>query len=157
MKFHLSSLMSSDSDIKIVDSGNEGDDYSEEEDVYEVEKIVNHRRRGNKTQYFIKWKGYPSSENTWEDEDNLNCDELLQEYLEKVRKNEELTRIKSKPIPQPKKIIDIFKRDGVIYYKALYRDGNTGEIDSVSLRKLRPLVAIDFLESRANFKIVESI
>ena len=32
---------------------------------YEVEEILNHRKRGRGYQYLIKWKGYPSSENSW--------------------------------------------------------------------------------------------
>ncbi|KAK9764480.1 hypothetical protein K7432_018677 [Basidiobolus ranarum] len=67
---------------------NEEEKEEEEEEVYVVEKVVNHRKRGNKTQYFLKWKGYPQEDNTWEDEDNLFCHELIDEYL----KSKELPR-----------------------------------------------------------------
>ena len=40
----------------------------EGEEVYEVETILKHRRRGRKYQYYIKWKGYPITEATWENE-----------------------------------------------------------------------------------------
>ena len=33
----------------------------EGEEVYEVETILSHRRRGQGYQYFIKWQGYPIS------------------------------------------------------------------------------------------------
>ncbi|KAK9760188.1 Chromobox protein 3, variant 2 [Basidiobolus ranarum] len=66
----------------------ENEEFEEEEDtieeskeVYVVEKVVNHRKRGGKTQYFLKWKGYPEEDNTWEDEDNLFCHELIEAYL----------------------------------------------------------------------------
>ena len=36
-----------------------------------VERIVNSRKRGNKTEYQIKWQGYSSKENTWEPPDDL--------------------------------------------------------------------------------------
>jgi hypothetical protein len=38
------------------------------EEEYEVEQIIDVRRFGKKQswQYFVKWKGYPDSENTWE-------------------------------------------------------------------------------------------
>jgi Chromo (CHRromatin Organisation MOdifier) domain len=39
--------------------------------LYEVEKILSSRKVGRGTQYLIKWKGYPESENTWEPERNL--------------------------------------------------------------------------------------
>ncbi|KAK9764685.1 hypothetical protein K7432_018673 [Basidiobolus ranarum] len=51
-----------------------------EEEVYVVEKVVKHRKRDGKVQYFLKWKGYPHSENTWEDEDNVFCTDLIEEY-----------------------------------------------------------------------------
>ena len=38
----------------------------EREQVYEVERIVKHRRRGRGYQYYIKWKGYPENKATWE-------------------------------------------------------------------------------------------
>ena len=38
----------------------------EGEEVYEVETILNHRRRGRQYQYFIKWQGYPISNTSWE-------------------------------------------------------------------------------------------
>jgi hypothetical protein len=60
-----------------------GESVAEEEDEgWEVEKIVGERIRQGKRQYQLKWKGWNSSDNTWEDEENLNCDLLLQEYRE---------------------------------------------------------------------------
>ena len=49
-------------------------DLLEEQEVYEVEMIVKHRRRGRGYQYFIKWKGYPIEEATWELETNISKD-----------------------------------------------------------------------------------
>lgn len=56
-------------------------------DVYEVERIVDHapiENSRNKYLYFIKWKGWHQSHNTWEPLDNLNCDNKLNEYLSKL-------------------------------------------------------------------------
>ena len=38
----------------------------EGEEVYEVDSILKHRRRGRGYQYYIKCKGYPITEATWE-------------------------------------------------------------------------------------------
>ena len=35
-------------------------------EVYEVESILRHRKRGWGYQYYVKWKGYPITEATWE-------------------------------------------------------------------------------------------
>jgi hypothetical protein len=37
------------------------------DDYYEVEKILKKRKRGNKTEYFVKWRHYPESMNSWTD------------------------------------------------------------------------------------------
>ncbi|CAE7205183.1 hypothetical protein HRS9139_10399 [Pyrenophora teres f. teres] len=51
---------------------------TEEENEFEVEKIVAHRVVDNGTEYLVKWLGYPNSENTWEPDTNLtNCRQLL--------------------------------------------------------------------------------
>ena len=56
-------------------------DIVNEEEEYEVEKILSSRRRGNSYKYLIKWKGYPNSDNSWEPEENLvNAREKLNEY-----------------------------------------------------------------------------
>jgi len=49
---------------------------------FEVETIINHRLFGRcKTlQYLIKWKGYPSSDNTWEPVDNMHAPEIVKQY-----------------------------------------------------------------------------
>ena len=47
-----------------------------------MEAIVNHRQYGrqHRLQYLIKWKGYPSSDNTWEPEENVHAEDLVKEY-----------------------------------------------------------------------------
>ncbi|KAF9397135.1 hypothetical protein BGZ94_006390, partial [Podila epigama] len=51
-------------------------------EVYEVERVVAHRRYDHGLVYEIKWKDYDESFNTREPETNLFCDELVEEYWE---------------------------------------------------------------------------
>ena len=49
---------------------------------FEIEAILTHwTYKNRKTRYLIKWKGYDTSENTWEPESNLsNAEEELNDY-----------------------------------------------------------------------------
>jgi len=44
------------------------------EEVYEVETILNHRKRGRSYQYYVKWKGNPVSDASWELEQAFSDD-----------------------------------------------------------------------------------
>lgn len=53
-----------------------------DEPVYEVERILDHRKVQNgKILYLVKWKGWPNESSTWEPEENLtNCKQMLGNY-----------------------------------------------------------------------------
>ena len=58
----------------------------EREEVYKIENILNHRRRGRGYQYYIKWVGYPISDTSWEPEHVFSDDgDTLKQY--KLRHN----------------------------------------------------------------------
>ena len=44
------------------------------EEIYKVNSILNHRKRGRGYQYYVKWKGYPISEASWEPEQAFSND-----------------------------------------------------------------------------------
>ena len=56
----------------------------EGEEVYEVETILKHWRRGRGHQYYVKWKGYAITKATWESESAFSNDgDMLQMYKER--------------------------------------------------------------------------
>uniref|UniRef100_A0A0N5CBA2 Chromo domain-containing protein n=1 Tax=Strongyloides papillosus TaxID=174720 RepID=A0A0N5CBA2_STREA len=54
-------------------------------DIYIVEKLLNSRIRKNKKEYLVKWKEWGPKHNTWEPEDNILDERLIQEYEESKR------------------------------------------------------------------------
>ena len=50
-----------------------------------IYQFVLQRPRSEEMEFFLKWKGYPESENTWEPLSNLNCHELLKHYMRKIK------------------------------------------------------------------------
>jgi len=60
----------------------------ETEDIkYEVESIEDTRQKNGKTQFRIRWKGYGPDRDTWENEEDLSCPNIIKAFLEK-NKNE---------------------------------------------------------------------
>lgn len=88
------------------ESSNE-DEVSESEPIselkYEVEEIVNRRTRANKIEYRVKWKGYPTEDNSWEPISNLTeaSDAIAlyeakdKEIQERVAKDSRLNSLRS--------------------------------------------------------------
>ena len=81
----------------------------QEEEVFSVEKIVSKRVVGGKTQYLLKWKGYDSDENTWEPEENLDCEDLLEEFNRKTTaaatKDKVSSRDEGPPAAAPRTVV----------------------------------------------------
>src|SRR6266702_653399 len=66
-------------------------DLIEGEQEFEVEKILDAqpRGRGRKMHFLVKWKGYPTSDNSWEPRENLHADRLITEYNRKKQRQAE--------------------------------------------------------------------
>jgi len=147
---------------------------AEPEEEYTVEKILDKRIRGGKTEYLIKWEGYPDSENTWEPEDNLDCPDLISAFEEKSKqKKEEKKRKKEaessgsgkkkqklvedeegKPRGferglQPERIIGATDSSGELMFLMKWKDSD--EADLVPARQANvkcPQIVIQFYEER---------
>jgi len=61
---------------------------SSNKDVYDVERIVGKRlNKKGRPEYFVKWKGYASTQNTWEPESHLaNCRDLIEAFTDEQPK-----------------------------------------------------------------------
>ncbi|CAF1236448.1 unnamed protein product [Didymodactylos carnosus] len=57
------------------------DDDDLDENNFVVEKILDMKVKKGQNHYFLKWKNFDESENTWEPESNLDCPELISAFL----------------------------------------------------------------------------
>src|SRR6266702_7431727 len=66
-------------------------DLIEGEQEFKVEKILDVQPRGQgcKMHFLVKWKGYPTSDNSWEPKENLHADKLIAEYNKKKQRQAE--------------------------------------------------------------------
>lgn len=55
---------------------------SDDEHVYEVERVIDDKLIGGIRRYRVRWHGYGPDDDTWEREDNLFCPSILQEYID---------------------------------------------------------------------------
>lgn len=50
----------------------------------------------------VSWKGYPASDNSWEPEENMDCKDLIEKFMEKVQQakqfDEKELRANRKPV-----------------------------------------------------------
>ena len=59
----------------------------EGEEEYEVEKVINKRKRYGKWEYLVRWKGYTAKEDSWEKKENLkNAKEAVEDYEREYKK-----------------------------------------------------------------------
>ena len=61
----------------------------DDEKEFIVENVIDKcKGPDGKVQYLIKWKGFDNTENTWEPTENLNCNDLIEEYEKSIRNND---------------------------------------------------------------------
>lgn len=138
-----------------------------ESGVYAVEAIVDGRVRKGRRQYLVKWEGYSKIHNTWEDEENIFCKELIEEF-EAQRAGAAARRRGRKPAgsavparradsaPGPAPRVDHIASvargpNNRILITLCFEDGHLETHENTVVHKLCPQQLIDYYESNINF------
>lgn len=80
----------------------------EDENVYEVEKIINERVRNGTKEYLVKWKDYPDNDNTWVKESDMSAPEIIEEYKRSKYTNFDINHVNCFQINKPNILLIIF-------------------------------------------------
>ena len=62
--------------LKVIDNPE-----SEPENVFEVDRIVDHRGQGRTREYLVRWKNYPPEADTWEPVSHFNDNTPIRAYF----------------------------------------------------------------------------
>uniref|UniRef100_A0A8C3AMT3 Chromobox 1 n=1 Tax=Cyclopterus lumpus TaxID=8103 RepID=A0A8C3AMT3_CYCLU len=136
---------------------NESTRYEEEEE-YVVEKVLDRRVVKGRVEFLLKWKGFSDEDNTWEPQDNLDCPDLIAEYMQKHKEKEEKKKeeeaSKGKKLGfgrglQPERIIGATDSSGELMFLMKWK--NSDEADLVPAKEANvkcPQVVISFYEER---------
>jgi len=49
---------------------------------YEVERFIDTRKIGSDREFLVRWKGFGENDDSWEPERNMNCRDMIDEFLE---------------------------------------------------------------------------
>ncbi|KAJ6642462.1 Chromobox protein like 5 [Pseudolycoriella hygida] len=139
---------------------------------YFVEKVLDRRECNGKVEYFLKWKDYSSTENSWEPEENLDCPDLIaafhaqrkripREIAEKNQKKRKFDVIKENKtsLPEekskseekvPEKILGATTNDeGHILFLMKWKDSDLGDLVPSKEANIKyPEIVIRFYEER---------
>lgn len=84
--------------LKIDEQLDYNSDWDEDED-YEVERILDvYIHRNNKREFLIRWKGFSSKSDSWEPEENLDCKDLIEKFMNKVEQVKNLNQKELRPV-----------------------------------------------------------
>merc|ERR1711981_754602 len=146
---------------------------SMEETVYEVEQIDDDRLIKGKKQYFIKWRNFPVSDNTWEPEENLDCPDLIARYEDMKKQKQSIgatagntsENLQGTLLPtgagpvgfarglKPEKIMGATDATGKLYYLIKWEHSDRCDlVKNSECHEKCPNLVIKYLEERLTWK-----
>lgn len=86
------------------------DEDADPEKEFEVEKIISMLENKKGKVFRIRWKGFRSTQDTWEPEENLNCKDLIEKFLIKHKEQSQYSSKDLREEPKrTKRLLNEFK------------------------------------------------
>ncbi|KAM9191893.1 interferon regulatory factor 2 isoform 1-T2 [Dugong dugon] len=146
-----------------------------EPEEFVVEKVLDRRVVIGKVEYFLKWKGFTDADNTWEPEENLDCPELIEAFLNSQKAGKEKDGTKRKSLSEnesddsnskkkreaadkprgfargldPEQIIDATDNSGELLFLMKWKDSDEADLVLAKEANVKcPQIVIAFYEER---------
>ena len=103
------------------------------EESWEVDKVIDHRKKNKENEFLVRWKDCDESEDTWIKESNFNSTDPIKEYWNSIKdpseKVQNMKRGRGRPrkynIPNPNLLVKLIVFFSLFYSILGYRiDGN---------------------------------
>lgn len=121
-----------------------------------IRKVLGKRLRRKEVEYLIEWNGYDGKNNTWEPEENLDCEDLINKFKEK----EKIVRGGRDKIPImkiPQKIVDVTNSSGQLEFSMKFRGIKETKLIPASEANLKwPQIVIKYYEERIEWSSAAS-
>lgn len=124
---------------------------------YSVERIENKRIVNGVIEYYLKWKGYPRSENTWEPVDHLYCTDLIVEFEKAWKRRSRARNIIDEDNTmngfdrglEPDKILGASDTSGTLMFLMSWKNSSKTEFVPSKVANIKcPQLVIKFYEER---------
>ncbi|XP_033616496.1 chromobox protein homolog 3-like [Fukomys damarensis] len=146
-----------------------------EPEEFVVEKVLDYRVVNRKVEDFLKWKGFTDADHTWEPEENLDCPELMEVFLNSQKAGKEKDGTKRKALSDsesddskskkkraaadkprgfakgldPERIISAADRSGEWMFLAKWKDSEEADLVLAKEANVKcPQIVIAFYEER---------
>jgi len=95
----------------------------QEDGNYEVGRIleVKFSKVGGKREFLVRWKGWGPDGDTWEPEENLDCEELIEKFM---AKHEKIMEVSEKNLREDRKVVERLNYSG---NRRLKKNKRTGD------------------------------
>ncbi|XP_042540403.1 chromobox protein homolog 3-like [Dipodomys spectabilis] len=132
--------------------------------LFAVEKVLGRRIVEGKVEYLLKWKGYSDADNTWETEDNINCPDLIEAFLNSHNASLSGASTSNEPRDagdnprgfarglEPEGIIDVKQSSGGLMFVMKWKGSDETELVPAKEANVKcPQMVIAFYEERISW------